>query len=137
MADGAPVLGTILGAIRRDGDTAPFLDGSARGEFLLRRCLACANVNGPQEAQCTVCGSLESQWIPASGAARVVSWSAVYGKGEPAPYTITVIAELDEGPWWWTQVVGAEPSEMATDRRLQVEFAGTEGGETLPVFRLA
>jgi uncharacterized protein len=136
MADVAPVLGPI----RRDGDTAPFLDGAARGEFLLRRCLACSNVNGPPESQCTVCGSLESQWIPASGAARVVSWSAVYGKavpGEPAPCTITVIAELDEGPWWWTQVVGADPSDMATGRRLQVGFADAEGGETLPVFRLA
>jgi uncharacterized OB-fold protein len=136
MADVAP----LLGAFRRDGDTAPFLDGAARGEFLLRRCLSCRNVSGPQEAQCPDCGSLESEWIPASGAARVVSWSAVYGKaeqGEPAPFTITVIAELEEGPWWWTQVVGAEPSDMATGGRLQVAFADAEGGETLPVFRLA
>jgi uncharacterized OB-fold protein len=136
MAGAAPVLGPI----RRDGNTAPFFDGAARGEFLLRRCLVCSNIGGPQEAQCTVCGSLESEWIPATGGARVASWSAVYGKaveGKPVPYTITVIAELDEGPWWWSQVVGADPSDMATGRRLHVAFAEAEGGETLPVFRLA
>lgn len=134
-----PGVTPVLGAIRRDGNTAPFLDGAARGEFLLRRCLNCSSIGGPQEAQCTACGSLESEWIPASGAARVVSWSAVYGKGadgQPVAHTITVIAELDEGPWWWSQVVDADPSDMGTGRRLQVAFAEAEGGETLPVFRL-
>ena len=51
--------------------------------------------------------------------------------------TITVIAEFDEGPWWWSQIVDADPAELATGRRLRVAFEAAEGGETLPVFRLA
>jgi uncharacterized OB-fold protein len=126
--------------MRRDGNTAPFLDGTARGEFLLLRCRVCSNIGGPQESQCTVCGSIESDWVESSGAAWVVSWSVVHGRpveGQPAPNTITVIAELDEGPWWWSQVVGADPAELATGRRLRVAFEEAEGGEMLPVFRLA
>ena len=57
----------MLGAVRRDGNTAPFLDGAARGEFLLRRCRVCSNVGAPQEGQCPACGSSETEWVPASG----------------------------------------------------------------------
>jgi uncharacterized OB-fold protein len=129
-----------LGAVQRDGNTAAFLDGAARGEFLLRRCLGCQSIGGPQESQCPACGSSETEWIPASGGAAVVSWSVVYGKtpdGGTGPQAITVIAEFDEGPWWWSQLVGADPAEVATGRRLLVVFEPADGGETLPVFRLA
>ena len=129
-----------LGAVRRDGDTDPFLDGAARGEFLLRRCTRCQHIGGPQEAQCPACGSPDTEWVPAQGGARVVSWSVVHGRtasGDYAPHTITVIAEFDEGPWWWSQVLGADPDQMATGGRLRVAFAPAEGGETLPVFQLA
>jgi uncharacterized protein len=130
----------MLGAVRRDGNTAPFLDGAARGEFLLRRCRTCSTVGAPQEGQCPACGSTETEWVAASGAARVVSWSVVSRKtaeGQPAAPTITVIAEFDEGPWWWSQIVDTDPAELASGRRLRVAFEAAEGGETLPVFRLA
>jgi|SRR5947209_14824565 len=129
-----------LGEVRRDGDTAPFLDAAKRGEFLLRRCAGCGSIGGPQEAQCTVCASTETDWVPASGGATVVSWSVVHGKavdGAYAPHTITVIAQFDEGPWWWSQVVGADPQEMESGSRLIVAFEAAHGGEALPVFRLA
>jgi hypothetical protein len=128
-----------LGTVRRDRDTAPFLDGAARGEFLLRRCRHCANIGGPQEAQCPACGSVAAEWIPAAGTARVISWSAVHGRaadGQTEPQNITVIAEFDEGPWWWSQIVDADPAEVETGRRIRVSFAPAEGGEILPVFQL-
>jgi uncharacterized protein len=129
-----------MGAVQRDGNTAAFLDGTARGEFLLRRCRRCGTVGGPQEAQCGQCGSTETQWFPASGDARVVSWSVVHGKGPDGtsgPQAVIVVGELTEGPWWWTQILDAEPAQMATGRRLRVGFEPAVGGEYLPVFRLA
>jgi uncharacterized OB-fold protein len=126
---------TSLGAVRRDGNTDAFLDATARGEFLLRRCIHCQHVGGPQETQCPACGSIETEWVRAGGGARVVSWSVVHARN--AAPTITVIAEFDEGPWWWSQVVDADPAELAAGRRLRVAFEEAEGGETLPVFRLA
>jgi hypothetical protein len=133
-------MAVVLGAVERDGNTAAFLDGTARGEFLLRRCTACGGMGGPQEPQCGVCGSLETEWVPAAGGALVVSWSVVHGRaadGGTAPQSIVVIAEFDEGPWWWSQVVDADSGEMTTGRRLVVAFEPAEEGETLPVFRLA
>ena len=126
---------TSLGSVRRDGNTAPFLDATARGEFLLRRCTSCQHIGGPQEALCPACGSSETGWVPAAGGAKVVSWSVVHARH--APPTITVIAEFDEGPWWWSQLVDADPDALSTGRRLRVGFEEADGGETLPVFRLA
>jgi uncharacterized OB-fold protein len=134
------MMAATLGSVRRDGTTAEFLDGAARGEFLLRRCSGCGTFGGPQEGSCPGCGSLATDWVPASGRARVVSWSVVHGKGPDggtAPQAIIVIAEFDEGPWWWSQLVDADPAAVATGSLLEVAFAPAEGGETLPVFRLA
>jgi uncharacterized OB-fold protein len=130
---------TLLGPVRRDGTTDAFLDGAARGRFMLRRCRGCARLGGPQEAQCPACGSTDTEWEPAGGGARLVSWSVVHRRsaGGTEPAAITVIGELDEGPWWWSQLVGADPSALETGRPLRIGFAPAEGGETLPVFELA
>ena len=56
-----------MGAVQRDGNTAAFLDGTARGEFLLRRCRRCGNVGGPQEAQCGQCGCDRDPMVPGFG----------------------------------------------------------------------
>ena len=129
-----------LGAVRRDGQTAPFLDGAAEGRFLLRRCRDCRGSNGPQEATCPRCGSVASDWVAARGEADLVSWSVVHGRdagGAFGPRSIVAIAQLDEGPWWWSQLVGARPEQLYTGRRLVIDFEAADGGESLPVFRLA
>jgi uncharacterized protein len=52
--------------------------------------------------------------------------------------TVLVIAEFDEGPWWWSQLVDADPEELAVSARLVVGFAQPEAEhEPVPVFRLA
>ena len=129
-----------LVSVVRDGNIDEFLDGAARGEFLLRRCRSCGTIAGPQEAQCPDCGAGDAEWMAASGGATVVSWSVVHGRmpdGTTGPQGVVAIGELDEGPWWWTQVLGAEPPDMRTGRRLAIAFEPVEGGETLPVFRVA
>ena len=128
-----------LGAVQRDSDNEQFLEAAARSEFVLYRCRSCGFVGGPQEKACPNCPSSEIEQCAASGGARVVSWSVVHGKrsdGHFEPQAVVVIGELDEGPWWWSQVIDAEPSDMTTGRRLRISFEAAEGGETLPVFVL-
>lgn len=134
------MIGDPLGSVRADDQAAPFLDGAGRGEFMLRRCRNCAAHGGPQEEACPACGSVEVDWVAAGGGARLVSWSVVYGRdhdGTPSPRSIVAIAELDEGPWWWSQVVGAEPDQMHTGCRLTITFAESPSGYSLPVFGVA
>jgi uncharacterized OB-fold protein len=61
-------------------------------------------------------------------------WGRPSGDTEPER-TILVIGELDEGPWWWSQLVDADPARLAVGQRLRVEFRrATPEHETVPVF---
>jgi uncharacterized protein len=128
--------------VGRDETTAAFFDGTAHGQFLIRRCVPFGHASRPQARLCRVCGRSDLRWEPASGRARLVSWAVVPVRrrqpdeppGEP---TVVAVAELDEGPWWWSQVVGADPASLAAGMRLRVVYQRAEGGEAVPVFEPA
>jgi uncharacterized OB-fold protein len=129
-----------VGPVDRDAATAEFFDGAAAGQFLLRRCPA-GHFSEPSSAACTTCASTDLSWTPAVGGATLVSWAVVGERvsGDTEPNrTVLAIGELDEGPWWWSQLVGADPASLAVGQRLRVEFrrAAAEH-EAVPVFALA
>ena len=129
--------------VARDATTAEFFDGTERGQFLIRRCAPSGHFSRPQARQCSTCGSTDLRWEAASGRARLVSWAIVPGRRPPdsdqppVPTTIA-IGELDEGPWWWSKLVGADPDSLAEGRLLRIDFerSGAEGDEAVPVFHL-
>jgi hypothetical protein len=128
-----------LTAFTRDDDTAEFLDAATRGEFLVRRC-ALGHVSEPAAQACTTCLSPDLAWVPASGRARLISWAVTYSPGADGEQEANVLAigELEEGPWWWSCIPGADPETLNVSDPLVVDFespADTE--EKLPVFRLA
>jgi uncharacterized OB-fold protein len=132
-----------VGPVVRDEATAEFFDGAAAGWLLLRRCPA-GHVSEPAAAQCTTCAATDLDWTPAGGGATLVSWAVTWSRpsaGEPRRQTILVIGELDEGPWWWTQLAGdpaPAPDALAVGRRLRIEFARADTEhEPVPVFVLA
>jgi uncharacterized OB-fold protein len=120
-----------VGPVQRDGATAEFFDGTAEGRFLIRRCPA-SHYSEPAVKQCTACGSTELGWAEAAGDATLVSWAIL-----PAG-TVLVIAELDEGPWWWSQLDAADPAELSVGDRLRISFRRADDEhEAVPVFELA
>ena len=131
---------SIVGPVRKDPDTALFLDGTARGFFMFQSCTACGAASGPQSILCPVCESDALQSERASGRATLVSWSVMEGK--PAAdgskqRTIVAVAELDEGPWWWSQVIDVEPDELSTGSVFAMEFhRASPEDEAVPVFTL-
>jgi hypothetical protein len=128
-----------VGPVARDAATAEFFDGTAAGLFLLRCCPA-GHFSEPPAAQCTTCGNTALRWEAARGDATLVSWAVAWSRAasdrEPRP-TVLVIAELDEGPWWWSQLIDCDPTALAVGQRLRIEFrrAGAEQ-EAVPVFAL-
>jgi len=129
-----------VGPVDRDAATAEFFDGATGGQFLLRRC-PLGHFSEPPSAVCTTCGSTDLGWAAAAGGATLVSWAVVWERatGDTEPnHTVLVIGEFDEGPWWWSQLVGADPASLAVGQRLRVEFrrAAAEH-EAVPVFALA
>jgi uncharacterized OB-fold protein len=128
-----------VGPVVRDAATAEFFDAAAAGKFLLRCCPA-GHFSESPAAQCTTCGSTSLSWEAARGGAALVSWAIAWGRptdGE-SQRTILVIAELDEGPWWWSQLVDADPANLAVGQRLRIEFRRLDSDhEAVPVFALA
>ena len=127
-----------VGAVRRDAETSEFFDGTARGEFLLRHCTDCGTLGEPDVRRCRGCESVRLDWAPAAGGASLVSWAVVLGQAdtdESAARTVVAIAELDEGPWWWGQILDA-PVTLAAGQRLTISFEPVEGQEVVPAFRL-
>ena len=129
-----------VGPVARDAATAEFFDGTAIGTFLLRACPA-GHFSEPAVAQCSTCGSADLSWAPAGGGACLVSWSVVWsgpsGDAEPRR-TVLIIAELDEGPWWWSQLVEADPAAVSVGQRLRIEFRrASDADAAVPVFALA
>jgi uncharacterized protein len=131
-----------VGPVDRDAATAEFFDATAAGRFLLRRCPA-GHFSEPQAAACTTCASTELGWAESAGGATLVSWTVVWGppSGNSQPErTILVIGELDEGPWWWSQLVDADAdaASLAVGQRLRVQFRRpADEHEAVPVFALA
>ncbi len=68
-----------VGPVVRDEATAEFFDGTAAGQFLLRRCPA-GHFSEPPAAQCTTCGATDLHWSPAGGGATLVSWAVTWSR---------------------------------------------------------
>ena len=122
-----------VGPVARDAATAEFFDGTAAGQFPLRHCLACDALCAPQAAQCERCSATALDWRPAAGDATLISWTVAHrGTGER---DVLCIAELAEGPWWWSRLEDASPEDLRPGAPLRIEFRrhSTED-EAVPVF---
>ncbi|WP_217576837.1 Zn-ribbon domain-containing OB-fold protein [Streptomyces sp. GbtcB7] len=129
-----------LAAVHRDPVTETFFDFTARSTFPVLRCRACGKHSGPKEQQCWACACTDLEPRAAAGGARLVSWSVTHTRpqtGEEPARTVLAVAELDEGPWWWSQLLDADPAALAVGQRLRIDFERPEGGEAVPVFRPA
>ncbi|HEY7146638.1 MAG TPA: OB-fold domain-containing protein [Streptosporangiaceae bacterium] len=130
-----------VGPVSRDEQTAVFFDGTAAGEFRLRRCARCRGWCAPQAVQCEHCGAAELDWQAAGGGATLVSWTVAHSRpaedGTTQP-VVLVIGQLDEGPWWWSQLTGASPDQLSVGARLRIRYQrGGPDAEAVPVFALA
>jgi len=128
-----------VGPMARDAATAEFFDGTAAGQFLLRHCLACDAISAPQAAQCEQCAATALEWRPAAGDATLISWTVVHRRTDNGEVLyVLCIAQLAEGPWWWSRVEGARPEELRPDAPLRIEYRRhSPHDEAVPVFVLA
>jgi uncharacterized OB-fold protein len=118
-----------IGPVARNDGTAEFFDATARGAFPLRRCTF-GHLSRPQVRLCSVCGSTNLGWQDASGRAALKSWAVIPGD----PPVVPIVAEFEEGPWWWSALVDADLDRLADGLPLRIEFVRPEGSEAVPVF---
>jgi uncharacterized OB-fold protein len=127
-------------AVQRDDRSAPFFDAAAKGQLLIKRCTGCEHFLPPARIRCRVCQSALLEWVPASGAASLVSWIVVHGRpvspdAEPERSWVGLV-ELEEGPWIYAALVDVDESELTAGVGLSVDFVTPADSEPLPVFRI-
>jgi uncharacterized OB-fold protein len=132
-----------VGPVIRDAATAEFFDGTAAGQFLLRHCPACDTICAPQATQCERCASTALAWRPAAGDATLISWTVAHRKAaDGEALDVLCIAQLAEGPWWWSRIedTGSEstaPEGLRPGMPLRIEFRRhSADAEAVPVFVL-
>ena len=123
--------------LARNEGTEAFFDASAEGKFLLLRCAPHGHISRPQSRICPECGSEELEPHFSTGRATLVSWAVVPSRREGGETVVPAIGELEEGPWWWSQVVDTDPGSLRAGMRLRVGFRRPEGSEAVPVFEVA
>jgi uncharacterized OB-fold protein len=85
-----------------DEISAPFWQGTARGELLVQACGSCSAWRMPPRPMCPRCQSLMVDWVPTSGRATIWSYVVPHPPLLPAyadlaPYNAIVVA-LEEDP---------------------------------------
>lgn len=113
-------------------DTQDFWDAAAEGRFLIKSCRACGRAHWYPRAICPFCASTDTEWQPASGLGTIYSFAPL--RRVPKPYILAYVT-LAEGPTMMTNIIGTEPEALATGQQVKVEFAASEGGMNVPVFR--
>ncbi|MEV6340483.1 OB-fold domain-containing protein [Nocardia vinacea] len=121
----------------RDERSAEFFEAAADDRLLIRKCLDCGHLLGPESRACA-CGSSDLEWHNASGSAALVSWSVVHHPPHPAfaeqvPFPIGLI-ELVEGPWINARIVGVELDQLRVGLPLHAVFVHPDEGDSYPVF---
>jgi uncharacterized OB-fold protein len=118
-----------------DAVSQPFWDGVAEGVLRIQRCRTCGKHVFYPRAVCPHCMSAELEWVEASGAGRVHSFTVVH-RAPPdhrdlAPYVVALI-QLDEDVRMMTRLVDVEPAEVTVDMPVEVAI---QGEPRLPCFR--
>jgi uncharacterized OB-fold protein len=85
-----------------DPESAPFWEGTARGELLVQTCASCGHRRMPPRPMCPSCRSTQSAWEPSSGRGSIWSFVVPHPPLLPAyaalaPYNV-VLVSLEEDP---------------------------------------
>lgn len=124
-----------------EGDSAEHFKAAARGLVLVMHCKDCGHRWFPAGHVCPKCLSEKTGWAKATGRATLWSWCEfhkAYFKGlkERVPYVV-VLAELEEGPKLYGNLVEGVTAELSIGMRLEAVAAPAESEAGLVNFRAA
>ena len=128
--------------VRRTGgsDWIPYWEAGRRRELRFQRCTDCQTWRFPPGPMCPRCLSFASEWAPASGRGRLVSWVVCHPPllpvwKERAPYVV-VLVECQEGVRTMGNLLDASPDDLRMDMPMVVDFAPSPDGDLVPQWRI-
>jgi uncharacterized OB-fold protein len=122
----------------------PFWDAAKEHRLVYQRCRLCGtNVFYPRDIcpgpDCFGVGTLD--WVESSGKGTVYSFTVSYQPAHPAfkedvPYMLAIV-ELDEGWRMNTNIINADPKDVAIGMKVEVVWDDVTPEITLPKFQIA
>lgn len=112
-------------------ESLPYWSAADEGRLLVKKCRACGEVHHYPRDICPHCLSDDTEWLQASGAGIVYSFSTM-GKGEAA-YTLAFVT-LEEGVTLMTNLVDCDPASVSIGQAVRVVFKPSDGGHAVPMF---
>lgn len=118
---------------------AAFWAAAREGRLVLQHCPRCDRLQHFPRPWCTACLNDRLEFVPASGAGTVYSFTVVRRNPNPAfaarlPYVLALI-DLDEGVRVMSNVVGCPPESVRVGQRVRVDFEAVGDTYAVPVFR--
>ena len=117
-----------------DPESQPFWDAAAEGVFLVRKCITCSRIHWYPRTVCPFCFSDKTEWQPASGNAKIYSYSVMRRAVEP--YAIAYVT-LEEGTTMLTNIVDCDLNALEVGQKVKLVFKPSEGGPPVPMFTRA
>ena len=134
-----------------DRDTQPFWDAVAERRLIVTRCSSCGSWIWQPRPLCPRCHVADPAWVEVSGAARVVSWTALHPPvltvwADATPFVVLLV-ELDDAPG--VRMIGqlvddagvllktnGDAEQLAIGSRVALRWRVDEAGQTLPAWTL-
>lgn len=115
----------------------PFWRACLEQRFLVHRCTACGRAYWPASC-CIDHGAAAMQWQEASGCGQVHTYTVAHHAYTPEladriPYVLAVV-ELDEGPFFHSDIVGCGPEAVRIGMRVQVVYDRVDAETVIPRF---
>ena len=121
--------------------TKPFWEGCKQHRLLLQKCGDCGTFQFYTRVICTACSASTLEWVAASGAGTVVSWTVVRhpvseAYADDIPYVIALI-KLQEGPTMMSQIIDSDVDSIQSGLAVDVSFQDWTDEISMPVFRIS
>lgn len=113
-------------------ETKPFWEGTARREFLLKKCLDCMEFHFYPRTKCPFCHSLSTEWVKSRGIGSIYSYSVL--RRVEVPFAFAYVT-LDEGVTVLTNIVECDLDALEIGQAVEAVFYETSEGTLLPFFR--
>lgn len=123
----------------RDGLSAPFWAAANDGRLVVQHCKGCDKYQHYPRPHCTHCGSLDVEWLPASGRAAVHTFTVTHRNDAPGfadelPYVFAIL-ELAEGVRMPGNILGTNPGDVRVGMPVEVCFVRATDDIAIPQWR--
>jgi len=117
-----------------NADTIPYWEAANEGRLILKRCLGTDKAFHPPRDHSPYTGQAETDWIEASGAGTLYSFSV--SKRQGFDHCIAYV-ELAEGPIILSALTECNFDTLEIGQPVRVVFVASETGQMVPMFTSA